>query len=263
MPTTYTHYRFGNDVYKQLPLAIQESIDLYRGLYNIGIHGPDLLFYYKALTRNSINQKGYSIHEKAGHCFFMPAALKVKNLADPGPYMAYLYGFLCHFALDSICHPYIQQMVHKTGISHSAIEAELDRYFLEKDGYSPLSYRPINHLVPCIFHARVIQRFFPGVEVKTIESCINSQRFYCSLLVVPGPLKNRLVRRIARLKSESIADMIMPYEKIPECVPMCLHMESLYHQRITDATEMILNYLDYVNGYAPLDKRLNHTFGED
>lgn len=262
MPTTYTHYRFGADVYRQLPPVVQQSIDPYRGLYDIGIHGPDLLFYYKALTKNPINQTGYSIHEKPGYAFFAPAASVIKNMADPEPALAYVYGFLCHFALDSICHPYIERMVRKTGISHGAMEAELDRYFLEKDGHPPLSYRPIHHLIPCIFYARVIERFFPGIGVKSILACIKSQRFYLSLLVVPGPLRNQLVRRVARLKSKGISDMIMPYKKIPECVPMCLHMEALYRKQVADALEMILGYSEYLYGNAPLDQRLNHTFGE-
>ena len=45
MPTTYTHYRFGKDVYKQLDISAQEMVDSFRGLYDNGLHGPDLLFY--------------------------------------------------------------------------------------------------------------------------------------------------------------------------------------------------------------------------
>lgn len=262
MPTTYTHYRFGKDVYQRLPLPVQEDIDQFRGLYDVGVHGPDLLFYYKALTKNPVSRTGSAIHQKAGRLFFEPAALQVKAMADPVPAMVYLYGFLCHFTLDSICHPYIEQMVRSQGISHSAIEAELDRFFLEKDGYSPLSYRPIEHLLPCIFHARVIAPFFPGIGVRKILTCMKSQRFYLSLLVVPGPARNRLVRRIAGLKSKSIADMIMPYERLTACIPMNLHMEALYQQAADTAVELIENYMACLNGNASLDGRFDHTFGE-
>lgn len=262
MPTTYTHYRFGRDVCRQLPLSVQEAIDEYQGLYDLGVHGPDLLFYYKALTKNPVNRTGSDIHAKAGYLFFEPAARQVKAMADPEPAMVYLYGFLCHFTLDSFCHPYIEQMSRSQGITHSAIEAELDRFFLEKDGYSPLSYRPIKHLVPCIFHARVVAPFFPGIGVRKILTCMKSQPFYLSLLVVPGPARNKLARRIAGLKSKSLADMIMPYEKIPACIPMNLHMETLYGQAVSAAVELIQNYMAYLDGNAPLDQRFHHTFGE-
>jgi hypothetical protein len=262
MPTTYAHYRFGRDVYRQLPLSLQESVDQYTGLYNTGVHGPDLLFYYKALTKNPVSQTGAAIHQKAGHCFFEPAALQVKAMADPEPAMVYLFGFICHFTLDSICHPYIEQMVRTSKLSHSAIEAELDRFFLEKDGYPPLSYRPVSHLTPCIFHARIIAPFFPGIGVRKILTCMESQRFYLSLLVVPGPVRNKLARKIAGFKSKSIADMIMPYKKIPECIPMNLHMEGLYSQAVSTAADLIQNYVAYTAGKASLDIRFNHTFGE-
>ena len=52
MPTTYTHYRFGRDVYKRLPVQIQDIIRSHGGLYNLGLHGPDLLFYYKVYQKN-------------------------------------------------------------------------------------------------------------------------------------------------------------------------------------------------------------------
>lgn len=46
MPTTYSHYRFGKEVYKKLTPAQKAIIDPYRGLFDLGLHGPDLLFYY-------------------------------------------------------------------------------------------------------------------------------------------------------------------------------------------------------------------------
>ena len=48
MPSTYAHRRFGADVLERLPAELQEKIAPYRELYDIGLHGPDLLFYYHA-----------------------------------------------------------------------------------------------------------------------------------------------------------------------------------------------------------------------
>lgn len=36
MPTTYTHYAYGQDVFKKLPEQIQKSIEPYMDYYNIG-----------------------------------------------------------------------------------------------------------------------------------------------------------------------------------------------------------------------------------
>lgn len=264
MPTTYAHYRFGKDVYKRLPDPAKETIDAFRGLYDIGLHGPDLLFYYRALTKNPINQRGFAMHERPGREFFQAAAPVVNAMTDSAPAMAYLYGFLCHFALDSSCHPYVEQMVRETGISHSAIEAELDRYFMEKDGYDPLSHYPTGHLISCPFHARVIARFFPGIGAREIEKCIRSIRFYCSLLVVPGRIRRGLTYGVMKLGGcpQSIRDMIIRYQKIPDCIPICFRLEELYQDAVVNAAEFIQNFQEYTNGVSVLDKRLEHTFGE-
>lgn len=264
MPTTYAHYRFGKDVYERLPDSLKESIDEYRGLYDIGLHGPDLLFYYKALTKNPINQKGFAMHERPGQEFFQAAAPIADAMTDSSPARAYLCGFLCHFALDSNCHPYVEQMVRETGVTHSAIEAELDRYFMEKDGHDPLSYHPTGHLIACPFHARVIARFFPGIGNREIETCIRSIRFYCNLLVVPGRFRRTLTYTVMKLGgcSQSIRDMVIRYQKIPACIPLCIRLEELYQKAMADAVELIQNFQEYMDGNSVLDKRLEHTFGE-
>ena len=47
MPTTYAHFRFGNDVLKVLPDEMKKTINKNIELYNIGLHGPDILIYNK------------------------------------------------------------------------------------------------------------------------------------------------------------------------------------------------------------------------
>ena len=46
MPTTYTHYAYGQEVFHKLPEELQRKIEPYIEYYNIGVHGPDILFYY-------------------------------------------------------------------------------------------------------------------------------------------------------------------------------------------------------------------------
>ncbi|MCD8326229.1 MAG: hypothetical protein LUC90_05955 [Lachnospiraceae bacterium] len=45
MPTTYTHYKFGTEVIKALPAPLRARAEQYRELYDIGQHGPDILFW--------------------------------------------------------------------------------------------------------------------------------------------------------------------------------------------------------------------------
>ena len=51
MPSTYAHYRFGQDVLKALPAKYRDTLLQEEDLFNIGLHGPDLLFYYKPFSQ--------------------------------------------------------------------------------------------------------------------------------------------------------------------------------------------------------------------
>ena len=46
MPTTYAHYRLGEEVRRQLPEELQKRIRQNLELFHIGVHGPDHMFYY-------------------------------------------------------------------------------------------------------------------------------------------------------------------------------------------------------------------------
>ena len=52
MPAGYTHYVFGEQVLDQLDENIKKRIMPYIDLYHIGIHGPDILFYYDVYKKN-------------------------------------------------------------------------------------------------------------------------------------------------------------------------------------------------------------------
>ena len=73
MPSTYAHYRMGQEVYKSLPALARTTINNHKELYDIGLHGPDILFYYQPLAVCAVNKQGYDMHEKSGLEFFKKA----------------------------------------------------------------------------------------------------------------------------------------------------------------------------------------------
>ena len=48
MPTTYAHYKFGNEVMSALPRPLQNSIENNRELFDVGVHGPIFFFIISA-----------------------------------------------------------------------------------------------------------------------------------------------------------------------------------------------------------------------
>ena len=112
MPAFYAHYKFGQMVKNKLPAKYQRLLEDYQDLYEIGLHGPDILFFYHPIIRHPITQIGVVIHHETGRVFFEHALTQMHRSAAEGDKMqkalwAYALGVVCHFALDASCHTYI------------------------------------------------------------------------------------------------------------------------------------------------------------
>lgn len=179
MPTTYTHDAFGRKVYKSLQKDLQELIHRHIQLYRIGLHGPDILFYY-GLRKNYVNQTGVRLHGEMAYPFFERGIRLIrKNQEDA--LLVYLLGFACHFMLDSTCHPYIYHIEDQ--VSHTRIEKEMDRRMMKKDGLDPLTYFPARGIIPSHENAVVIHQMFPDITAKQIERALNGMRRLTGLMV--------------------------------------------------------------------------------
>ena len=145
MPAIYAHLRFGEEVAKVLPQPYAGLIKNYTEAFSLGTQGPDILFYHHPLKKknNEIRKRGTYLHTFSGNTFFLQQAEKLLEnaktdgaesiLQKNGAFAAYTCGFLCHFTLDTICHPYIDG--HSTeAVSHGKIESEFDKYLLRQDG---------------------------------------------------------------------------------------------------------------------------------
>ena len=69
----YAHYKFGKRVYRALPKEIRQLVRENAPAYWLGLHGPDLLFYYHALGKNRVNQLGVRMHGESARFFFEKA----------------------------------------------------------------------------------------------------------------------------------------------------------------------------------------------
>ena len=121
MPSTYAHYRMGQEVRSCLGETEKKIVETYPELFSIGLHGPDILFYYHPILKNEVKRIGHEMHERSGKEFFEAAAKVVHSEKEKDAYLAYLYGFICHFALDVTCHGYIGEKEAASGLSHSEI----------------------------------------------------------------------------------------------------------------------------------------------
>lgn len=148
MPSTYAHRRFGAQAAARLPEELRGIVSRHRALYDIGLHGPDILFYYHALRSNPISARGGAMHDQPGSAFFAAARGPLREAEDQEAALAYLLGFICHFALDSTCHPYVEKYTREQGITHCEIETEFDNQLMREDGLDPLRFLRLDISAP-------------------------------------------------------------------------------------------------------------------
>ena len=165
MPGFTTHYLFGVKAYNDLPNNyLKHVISKYRWLYQIGLQGPDIFFYNIPILRHrDYRNVGSHMHEYHVNRFFRNclneiAAISSKQQREQA--ISYMAGFLCHYAADSICHPYvygrIQYETDGKGSRFHGLHAELE------NDIDTLLLRKFKHKKPSEFN-------------QTASLCLNAQ----------------------------------------------------------------------------------------
>ena len=101
MPTTYAHDLFGKEVYKRLPSDMKALIRRHGDLYRIGLHGPDILFYYM-VSKNPVTQFGIEMHHEKARAFFEEGMRQVRRNDDEALF-AYLLSLYSGLRMPSLC----------------------------------------------------------------------------------------------------------------------------------------------------------------
>ncbi len=240
MPASYAHYRFGREVLALLPEALQSAVENHRELYDIGLHGPDIFFYYHPMWSNPVSHVGYAMHKEAGREVFRRFAVLWERGGREEAERAYLAGFLCHFALDSACHGYVGEMV-ALGVSHTLLESQLDRSLLVQDGLDPVKQDLVSHIHPGTANARVIARFFPQVTERQVEASLTGMLQGHHLLMAPNRPKRLLLDACISLigKTESLGGMVMSEAPSNACRNMVDRLQAMYADAVPVAVDLI------------------------
>ena len=146
MPSTYAHYRLGQQVRQALSGPQREAVEAWPALYLIGLHGPDILFYYHPLSSHPVKAVGHLLHGRPGRGFFRHACQVIRESQRPEAALAYAYGVLNHFALDMTCHPYVNGTAAAGDLTHTKIEVEFDRSLMVADRLDPVTYDQTGHI---------------------------------------------------------------------------------------------------------------------
>lgn len=255
MPAGYAHYIFGQKVLKALSPYYQEIINNNLDLYNIGVHGPDILFYYNTLTKNKIKQKGNALHQRVAYDFFEEAKLIIERNPNDAS-LAYIYGFITHFVLDHSCHPFIAKKQIELNMTHTELESELDRKLLVDRHLDPINTSLTNHIHPSHPISKTIAPFFK-LDEKTIYKSLKDLLFYLGWIKAPGKIKRSFV--LTCMKIGGIYDeyhgLLINYESNTKSEKCILELSQILDEQVMLAKELIETFMD-----QPLDHIYHFNF---
>lgn len=265
MPSTYAHYKFGQDVLQKLPEELQSIIQHHLPLYHIGLHGPDILFYYHPLVPHPVNQVGYHLHGMNASIFFRNGLSVLKDMSDPEAGLAYLFGFICHFTLDSECHGYIEYKIRHSNMTHTEIETDFDRKLLQAAGYQPERTCLTSHIQPRIGDAEIISKFFPKLTEKQIKKSLASMIYYNRLLLAPRKLKRCFILLLLRMTGNypEMHGLFIPKCPRQGCEDSTRELTKRKKEAIPVAVHLCENFLNAYREMDILSNRFFRTFGPD
>lgn len=148
MPANYAHRVFGATVLSALSPSVTKRLEDHLPLFQMGLHGPDLLFYYMPVFSTPLGKLGYSLHSHTGREVISTMLDAIPSLPEEqqDAALSYTMGFICHYLLDSACHPYVEQLVKAGKASHCVIEGEFELWLIVRDEKDPLGESPVSHL---------------------------------------------------------------------------------------------------------------------
>ena len=263
MPSTYSHYRFGKEVLKALPESVQTLIEKHRSLYDMGLHGADICLYYEPMTFNAVKKTCFAVHKEYGDELFARISPRIASSADPEAFKAYLIGFVCHDALDKVCHPYVEKVNSLQQVGHTELETDLDRNWMIQDGLDPMNHFPILHIDPSDFNSQIIQEFFDNLTVKEVQDCLQGMIDVTKFFF--APTEERLQELYQLLRDNNcfgpMHGLIMKAKESPYSPQYYPLFQRLYDEAVPLAVKLIGNFVDYLENGTPFVPEFHFTFG--
>lgn len=261
MPATYAHYRFGSQMLGNMPADMCRTAKRYRRLYDVGLHGPDLFFFYHPGIPSKVRVLGHKFHIQTGREFFSRVC-RVLRLEPSEAGQAYLYGVLCHYTLDSACHPFVAEVSSQGVVSHARLETEFDAFLLRQDGKrTPAQWDLSKHISLTPPECELVARFYPGADGRQIASGVRSMASIRKLLAVSEKDPRKLISKAMGAASQEFADMVAGPEPDERCAALLEPLRERYQRAAERFPEMLMQLGAHLTYNAPLGEEFAPIFG--
>jgi hypothetical protein len=259
MPAYLTHRVAGEKVLNNLPGAVKDKNAFY-----LGCQGPDMLFFrdfqpWRA-PRKSM-RLGLRMHKESVRELFMAALEYAKQYEheDRSELIAYITGFITHYAIDKNTHPFVYGKAGRNTGVHNRIEFMWDSYAAKEqwgiepqqfDIYSDIMYGEVGSGI-CGWYQAIIK----DVYGKKIRAHIirKAQRHFAKvklLLADLGLLGRVLIRIIRGVSGFDVNTMTYPEGRNEEWFSHeeYVRMQDMLQKGVDEACDMISFALGYISG---------------
>ena len=263
MASTITHAYFIMDVYEKLDSKTKNFLCYKKNFLKTTAQNMDVLFFYNITNLKKgkkIRDFGHYFHQHEVYNFFETLIhyIKLKKYYDDSSVMAYLYGMLSHYVLDSTMHPYV---IYKTGVFkrddrktykynhlHGRLETYFDNYLiLTRENINPVKFKCYDFFETCSFNDKLNdiidfsykQVFNINNMSKIYKQAISNMRFfYREIRYDPCAIKVNFYRFIDLFKTRKY-----------------LKLDILSYNQKVDLKSDYLN-LDHKKWCNPTDKKI-------
>ncbi len=174
MPAFVAHYQFGQDTLDRLDSDIRSKVLAHKPEYDIGLQGPDIFYYHRPYMKNRISDYGLQRHHQPANRMFAPIFAQVRKRAS----LSYMFGLICHYALDRRCHPYVNGH-SRSIVGHLEMESAFDRHIMSCHALTKKRF----HYIPATgLDYESMASLWPGMTEHTVRKCVKKERGYAWLL---------------------------------------------------------------------------------
>ena len=234
MPACITHNLFARDVLARLRESVDECACFW------GAQGPDFLFchrYFQSALKKtgaSLKEYGSALHRDPPSATLNAMRDFLSRHSDPS-YRSYVLGFLCHYALDSTAHPFVNARARELAerrpgenpsTMHGEIEASLDAIVLRwKTGKLPSEVKlgdmfPKNEgaqrKIACLYQDVLSTVYGAQVSQEELYQATKDAHFVFACCTDRTGLKRGLFRVIEKGRPSYVASHLVPITEDPE-----------------------------------------------
>ena len=255
MPANYAFHRFGAEALRRLPEKQQRPIQRFRRLYNGGLIGADLFFYFKPMMQTPVGDLYHTYHSMSGQEFFAQACELLKHNPSEGG-TACLYGLLANYCLSSRLAPLFREAMAQSNVNRTELEVELDRYLLCLDGKTPAHTQDISDSFKMTRGECVTASlFFPPVTAVNAYAAYSSMVSWTRRMAAK---KRGLTQLLLNVTRGTFRDQMMP----DHANHKCLHLNSAMERCCAEALELYPRMAEELTAYREKGTPLSQLFAE-